>query len=340
MSSYYASFSYMGLNSLSDKNLIVVAFDADEGETDAFLEMDPIYTEKSDGSRRHDYGAKFNSVAVIRITVIKSNESDFTVAEVRDFLKWTTGVRKVSYLDLISNGEIKYSFLGRVTSAYQQKMDGRTIGLAIEFTSVSPWAYSPKQIYKYSFDETFTNNAGILNMDNSLSLNVDNHGILYNDSDLFQVTDGGTLYINKPSIISINNQSDDLYTYIGLDTTYVNGNSDYLSIKNTTLNEETIITGISKNETIMLSEEQFIISDIPNKIFGNDFNFIWPRLAPGINEFVISGTGSGSITFVYRYPIKIGDCTMDIDELNVDVCNSACYVDEERLYAMLTETLV
>ena len=72
MSSYYPSFSYKGFNSLNDKNLMVVAFDPDQGETDTFMGMEPIYTDKYDGSRRLDYGAKFNSVAVIKISVIKS----------------------------------------------------------------------------------------------------------------------------------------------------------------------------------------------------------------------------------------------------------------------------
>ena len=100
MSSYYPSFSYKGFNSLKDKNLMVSAFDADQGEADTYLSMDCIYTDKYDGTRRLDYGAKFNSVAVIKISVIKANKRDFTVSEVRDFLKWTTGSRLNSYLDL------------------------------------------------------------------------------------------------------------------------------------------------------------------------------------------------------------------------------------------------
>ena len=94
MGVYYPSFNYMGINSLKDKKLIVTAFDADNGEVETFLGMEPIYTESSDGSRRIDYGAKFNSVAVIKISVIKASQKDFTVAEVRDFLKWTTGAKQ------------------------------------------------------------------------------------------------------------------------------------------------------------------------------------------------------------------------------------------------------
>jgi hypothetical protein len=55
---------------------------------------------------------------------------------------------------------------------------------------------------------------------------------------------------------------------------------------------------------------------VPNKIFGDTFNFVWPRLVPGVNELVVSTNGNGYLDLSYRYPIKIGDCTMDIDALN------------------------
>lgn len=319
MGSYYPSFSYMGLNSLEDKNLIVASFDADQGEMDTFLGMEPIYTESSDGTHRLDYGAKFNSVAVIKISVIKANRKDFTVAEVRDFLKWTTGVRQNSYLDLLIGDKVQFSFLGRVTNAYQQKLDARTIGLAIEFTSSSPWAYSPQQNVHCSFGQALTvSSEGIVSKGTEAALlDVESSGVLYNGTDggggLFQITKNGTVYIDNSVKIQIDNQTDDLYSYITLNTKFINKNSDEVSIKNLTLDEETIITGMSDNEIITLSSGQFISSDVPNKIFGNNFNFVWPRLAPGINDFVVSGSGIGSIEFAYRYPIKIGDCAIDID---------------------------
>ena len=92
MSSYYPSFSYLGINS-RDKGLVIAHFDADQGETDTFLGMEPIYTESADGSRRLDYGAKYNNVAVFRITVIKQDGGDFSVKEVRDNLRWLTGAK-------------------------------------------------------------------------------------------------------------------------------------------------------------------------------------------------------------------------------------------------------
>lgn len=327
MSSYYPSFNYKGFNSLKDKKLIVVAFDPDQGEVDTFLGMDCIYTDKYDGTRRLDYGAKFNSVAVIKISVMKANEKDFTVAEVRDFLRWTTGSRTNSYLDLMVGNEIKFSFLGRVTNAYQQKLDSRTVGLSIEFTSVGPWAYSPIQRVGYSSDQSISiDSSGIVCADGGASqFSIDNNGVLSHSS-VLSITNDGVVYIDNSPNFEINNETDDLYTPVYLNTIFTNGTSTTLSIKNVTLNEETTISNIRQNETITLSAEQFIISDAPSRIFGSDFNFIWPRLASGINKFVITTDGNGSVEFTYRYPIKIGDCAIDIDALN-NMCGD--YVDED-----------
>ena len=103
--------------------------------------------------------------------------------------------------------------------------------------------------------------------------------------------------------------------------TFTNINSADVFIRNTTLGEETSITGLSDGEVVTLNSGQFILSSIPNKIFGTNFNFVWPRLAPGINDFVIGGSGVGSVNFSYRYPIKIGDCAIDIMLPNSDGCS-------------------
>ena len=313
MSSYYPSFSYMGINSLNDKNLIVVAFDADQGETDTFLGMDCVYTEKYDGTRRIDYGAKFNSTAVVKISVIKSDRSDFTASDVRDFLKWTTGVRKNSYLDMLIEDRVQFSLLGRVTNAYQQKLDARTIGMAIEFTSVSPWAYSPIQLVEYSADQKLrVTDGGIVYKDGSShQLQIDSDGVLY-DGSLLQIDSDGIVSINDSKTLKIINLTDDLYTPIYLNTKFFNDNSSTLKINNKTLGEETVITNIKVKEEITLSSEQFIVSDDKLKKFGNTFNFVWPRLAPGVNYITITAGGGGRVEFTYRYPIKIGDCTIDV----------------------------
>lgn len=147
MSVYHTSFNYLDKNSNKDFGLIISHFSdgADSGEMETFMSMDPVYTDNASGTKRIDYGAKYSSVAVFRITIIKQDGSELSVSNIRSYLKWLTGARTNSSLDLLIGNEIKYSFVGRFTNAWQYKMDARTCGLILEFTSISPWAYSPKQ---------------------------------------------------------------------------------------------------------------------------------------------------------------------------------------------------
>lgn len=322
MSSYYPSFNYMGLNSFKDKNLVVASFDVDQGECDTFLGMESIYTNNYDGTRRLDYGARHNNVALVKIAVIKANRSEFTVAEVRDFLKWTTGARKVSYLDLLVEDEIKCSFLGRVINAYQQKLDARTIGLAIEFESVSPWAYSPLQTISCTFgDVLHADDQGVVYKGSyeTPSLSVSKNGTLNNGTagmneggGTFTIDSDGAIYIDNTIYVRIDNNTDDLYSFVDMNAIFKNANCTCISINNTTIGEVSSINNIYHNEVVTLSSGQFITSDRQYRTFGNSFNYIWPRLKPGINNIMITGDGVGEITFTYRYPIKIGDCAIDV----------------------------
>ena len=322
MSSYFPSFNYMGQNSLKDKNLIVVHFESgDTGETETFLGMDSVYTENAYGTRRIDYGARYNSVALIRISVMKKDEESFSVTEVRDFLKWTTGVKKTSFLDLVNEDTVAYSFCGRVINVLQHKLDQKTVGFTIEFESVSPWAYSPEQTISGPTQGALAiDDNGLLYIcgetdEDKLSLyyNTGNGSISVNNT-----TNGGLTYFDDGIVavsacnITINNLTDDLYNYVYLNVKFVNKDSKSLEIENTTLNEMTQITGLKKNEVVEISSEHFIVSDSPQKIFGDSFNFVWPRLAPGINEFKIYSDKQGHIYISYRYPIKIGDCAIDM----------------------------
>lgn len=314
MSLYYNNFKYLDENSL-EKGLVVASFEPDDGFMDSFLSMEPIQEEYYDGSKKFDYGARYNSTAVVNITVVKNNNEVFSLEEVRSLSKWLTGSRVNSWLDVgPSIDDIRYSFLGRVTNLQLRKMDGRAIGLMIEFSSITPWAFSAPQSLDCRVHQ---------------ALYIDGDGIIYNDSRLglydgtlhpsndrmsyFNVTDDGTAYIDTSYRSEINNKSDDLYTYTYLDINYQNNNGTYISIKNNTLGEESLINNVSSGEVITISARQFIISNIPNKLFGDDFNFVWPRLKPGINHFVISGDGEGFTEITYRYPMKVGDCAMDIE---------------------------
>ena len=269
MSSYYSSFNYLGINSRS-KNLVVAHFDADSGESETFLNIEPIYTDSASGVRRLDYGAKYGSVAIFRINVIKPDGNEFSVTEIRDCLKWLTGSISNSTLDLLIGDKIKYSFIGRITNVWQYKMDAKTVGLILEFTSSSPFAYSPKQHVSCSVSGT------------------------------------KTLQIHCPS--------DDLNSYVYMQTTYENTSGTSLTIENITTEDKTEVKELATNEIITIDNNIMITSDKQGKTFGNTFNFCFPRLTSGINNLII--TANGNITFEYSYPIKIGDLAIDTDELN------------------------
>lgn len=112
--------------------------------------------------------------------------------------------------------------------------------------------------------------------------------------------------------ITLHNGSDDLYSYTYINTTYLNTSGNSLKIVNNTIGEETIVTNLVVNEEITISDNMMITSDNSMRVFGNSFNFVFPRLVAGENKLTING--NGTITFQYIYPIKVCDA---IGELNI-----------------------
>ena len=285
MSSYHSSFKYLDKKS-TDMGWIIAHFDSDNGEMDSYLSQEQIYTESYNGTKRTLYGTKYNSVVNVKITVIKQDGNDFTLAECRDAYKWLTGNPEANWMDLYIGDEVKYRLLCTIQDVRPQKMDARTVGLNIYCESLSPWAFSPLQ-------ET-------------------THSVVH---------DGNSIAINCPS--------DDLYTYVYAKTIYTNGSANSVVIKNITTGETTEISKLSENEVITLDSNMLITSDKPSKVFGNSFNFVWPRFKSGINDFVI--TGDGSIAFHYYYPIKMGDCAQDINVMNGQICDGSGSIVVETL---------
>lgn len=324
MASYHTSFTFLNKNSV-DEGLMIASFEPDSGFVDTFLGMDQVVSDSYNGVKKFFYGNKYNTTATISITVVKVDGTDFSVADNRRILKWLSGNKQASWIDLYEGNRFAYSFYGSVTAIQQQKLDARVVGIQFDFSSIYPWAYSaPKSFYCYVGHGMLDldDNGVLIRDDNVNYLGCDDDGVVYNHySDplaAFEETDAGVVYSDPSVKLHINNQSDDLYTYTNLNLVYRNENGTGISIKNTTLGEETLITEISPNEVITLSAGQFIVSDIPNKIFGDTFNFVWPRMCPGKNEIIVStiaGEGKGNFDFSYRYPIKIGDCAVDVDNL-------------------------
>lgn len=324
MSSYHSSFTYLNKNS-SGEGFIIASFEPDSGFVDTYLGMDQIVTESYDGTKKHFYGNKYNSSAEILITLVKPDGSDFSMEDNRRVLRWLTGSRQAAWLDLYAGDKLVYSFYGSVTACQQQKLDARIVGIQITFSSIHPWAWSAPQHFNCIIGENafIADDNGILSRsEEGLSFGITNDGVVYNDhnneSFNFNISSDGTIFNDGSVDLEIYNQSDDLYTLTNLDILYKNHNSSSLIIENRSLGKQTIITGIESGEVVTLSAGQFIISDKTAKIFGDNFNFVWPQLQPGINKLYINGSGKGSVEFSYRYPIKIGDCAINIDDLSVN----------------------
>lgn len=336
MASYHTSFTYLGKNSF-EQGYIIAAFEPDNGFKDTFLGMDQVYEDYYDGTKKFLYGTRYNSTATINIALIKVDGTDWTINDNRKALKWLTGARTASWLDLYQGDKIKYSFLGTVTAPQQYKLDGRVVGLSFEFASITPWAYSEEQIFDRSIEQVLTVNEDGVLFGNELSVSDD--GVLCNGAvpgpgTSFFIDDYGVIYVTTEKVIyaDIFNETDDLYSYIYLDIEFLNDTCTYLEIRNETLGETTRVDNLQPKDIINITNKQFIIAytinqvtgerENQNRIFGDDFNFVWPRLAPGYNNLIIDGGGNGTAKFTYRYPMKVGDCAMDISTYGSDsICD-------------------
>lgn len=123
--------------------------------------------------------------------------------------------------------------------------------------------------------------------------------------------DGSNIVIDCPS--------DDMYTYVYAKTIYQNGSADSVKIQNTTVGETTEVSNLAAEEVVTLDSNMIITSNKTSKVFGNSFNFIWPRFKSGANELVV--TGDGTIKFEYYYAIKMGDCATNINVVRDPICS-------------------
>lgn len=282
MASYHTSFKYKNITS-TEKGLVIAAFNAQNGASDAFLGMDNIYSENNTGIR-YDYGAKYNSVATIEITMINFDGSDFTVNQFRDVARWLSGAQKSSWLDLYEGEKLAYSFLCKCIDIQHYKMDARTIGVTAVFEAVSPWAYSAIQTTTKEIDNSASAESG--------------------------------------DPIEIENLSDENYSHVYPNVIFTCTKNGALTIYNHTTGDTTVIQNITAGETVTLNSNQILYSSNTTRVFGDDFNFVWPKFVYGHNT--LSAAGHGILTITYRYPVKIGDCVIDIDtNANCGMCQEA-----------------
>ena len=254
-----------------DFELTVAHFDADSGEVDSYLTMEPIYTENYDGSLRNDFGSKYTDVARPVVTFVESDGSDISPYKTRNILRWLTGSKDVSFMDICDEDGISVcAYIGRFTDVKLQKIDARVVGIVAYFTSISPFAYSDIKEVKLTITEDGT------------SFKIDN-----DTDDIYN-----PLY---PSIVFKNKQGS-------------TEDKVMLSLQNNTMANETIFKNLQTNETVTIDTNFAVYSDNTARIFNDDFNYSFPILAPGTNDF--NAVGDGELLIRFRYPMKMVDGLM------------------------------
>ena len=265
-----------------DFELSVAHFDADSGQVDSYLTMEPVYTDNFDGELRNDFGAKYTDVARPVVTFVEPGGSNISPYKVRNVMRWLTGSKDVSFMDICDEDGVSVcAYIGRFTDVKLQKLDARTIGIVAYFTSISPFAYSDIKEVKFNVTEDGT----------SFSLDNDTDDI-YNP-----------LY---PSVVFANRQPVDIE----------NPNKVMLSLQNKTMKNETTFKNLHTNEVVTIDSNFAVYSDNTARIFNDDFNFDFPILAPGTNDF--NAVGDGELIIRFRYPMKLSDGLLNAYDINGD----------------------
>lgn len=330
MAIYHPKISFHGQTNY-DLELIVSTFNPDNGEVDSYLDMEPVYTDSYDGTIRTDYGAKYKSVATPSITFIEVNGSDINPYKVRNVLRWLTGSRKNSWMDVCDkDGEIVCSYLGRFTDVKLQKEDARVIGIVAYFTSVSPWAYSKVQspvvvnvngetefaidnlsddLYSYVYPKVSFKNGK-----NQNRFSITNSTIVEGNAIEHFIGDGEKKeykldnYFYNDGSVTIDGNKIIQYKY-NKDT----GNIEFdiapsrgsLIEINSKIRNRASFSNLQQEEVITIDNNFVVYSDNDKRIFDDDFNFVFPRLIPGTNRFFADGVGL--LTLEFRYPMKVAD---------------------------------
>lgn len=320
MSSYHTSFSYLNEHSHKDHKLIIAHFDNyDNGETDSYLSVDPIFHDSFDGTKRTLYGTKYTGVYTLDITILNENFDEFTRQQTRDINAWLTGSQTYSWMNLYVGDEEKCRLFCYVRDVKPYKIDSRIVGFIITVESNSPWAYGPV------VEETFSL---IGYYDYPLRINVDERNKLIPINATFKRIPGRVIVFDKLNdVLCVRNKeikyNDQIISFENIQVTYNENNQalslsldspnkiDVLCINNYATKDYVEIKNIAENETINLTENMIIKSSKSNRIFGTDFNYEWPRIKWGIN--IIDFEGDGDLKISYTLPMKIGDCIYDLE---------------------------
>lgn len=264
----------------------------DNGETSSFLSRKAVTTETYNGAFRRSYGMKYDEVLAPKLTLMKRDFEDFTFEEQRAILSWLTSKHTASYMDVyMTNDDVAadsptYCLLGGITEIETYKLgNNRTVGVVFTFESLYPYALSK------TIEIT---NADIKN------------GTILNNFIINCKTDDIESFVYPAIGVSFEENCDLTIT------------NEYLK-DNKFITETTTINGNTSKEKILIdSANKIITSSNKSRIFGEKFNWVWPRLYYGSNDFTLNVSTSNTSQYPpvdvkyptvgvsYRYPIKCG----------------------------------
>ena len=317
---------YRGIES-TELNIIdlimCVAFDSDDGETSTYLNREAVVSETYDGRYKRVHGYKYNESFSPKFTFTKSNFGDFTMDEIRQVLRWLTGVSTASLLDVYydDSSVVAWSAIGGWTEVNTYKLaNNRTVAITATFEAVTPYALSDLR----TITKDVSNPAN-----NTITINIET------DEPQSAVYPRITIQQNSAaSVIDVDHVMTDLDNWVEGSVFRYNSNFywrdsenvKHISAENTSKIETTSVSVRNKHigdygdittfdalvkknikgETIVLDGANRIVSSSRNgRIFGDDFDWQWLPLYEGKNELIF--VGNCTVTIEYRTPIKCGE---------------------------------
>lgn len=241
-----------------------------------------------------DYGAQYKGTLAFNMTVIHEDGSEFTRNQVREIMAWLDDcqdeLRWLTFYDKETERNINY--LCRITSKKKVKVGERIIGLKLEVTCDSPYAYSDK--YKVSYDHTEDNNMNgyheiYVDSDTEVYPNI-TLDCAYGSENLFNLT------MTNKSIIIPKKYTDEESTY-----------------QEFVMNIEPLpyVGGGAPRETFYIDSHNQIIESSSNvrDVYYNISNFIFPTLTAGLNKITITSEASATciMKIEYRCRYKVGE---------------------------------
>ena len=280
MGQYGNSFQYNGKSS-SDFNLMIAGFEV----MDIPLNLKRTTSASSINRYRHRanmYGIVYDSVLSFtvqliknpcKIQVIDSNDLKFTRSEIREITAWLTSplsprlFHMTDFESADGQQEEEYDYFGVFTDVVAS--DNAIHCLECTFECTTPYALSSEQTVVIEEGE----------------------GIVTNNSDEYE---------------------DYVYPTIIIEPTATEIGSYSITITNETDGGKSItLKNMKRNDTVTIDCEKMTIKNRSGSLISFDdididvLDYIyWFRLLHGDNKILVSG--DATITFVFRYPVKVG----------------------------------